>query len=270
MALASEIPTLVERVAALNAHLARAPTEVLVRRVLGGGLLGRVALVSSFGAESVVLLHLVASAAPQTPVLFIDTGKLFAETLAYQQALARRLDLRDLRILRPDPAALRRRDPDGGLHRRDADACCALRKVEPLERGLRGFDAWITGRKRFQTAPRSRIEMFECDGGRIKFNPLCAWSREDLDRYMNAHGLPRHPLSSRGYLSIGCAPCTGPVAPGEDVRAGRWRDLSKTECGIHAPPGGLPPQGEPAAPARRPVPAPVIVRGDTSPGDGGA
>ena len=235
MALASEIPgpDLAARAAVLSARLALTPTTEAVRQVLCDNLLGPVALVSSFGAESVVLLHMVAGIAPQTPVLFIDTGKLFAETLDYQQALASRLELRDLRILRPDPEALRRRDPDGRLHRRDADACCALRKIEPLERGLRGFDAWLTGRKRFQTAPRSNIALFESDGRRIKFNPLHAWSRDDLERYIETYRLPRHPLSGRGYPSIGCAPCTDPVLPGEDPRAGRWRGLAKTECGIH-------------------------------------
>lgn len=195
----------------------------------------RIALVSSFGAEAAVLLHMVAQVDPATPVLFLDTGKLFDETLAYRDALATRLGLTDLRSLRPDPATLAAQDDGGTLWFRDADACCRIRKVEPLERGLAGFAASINGRKRFQSATRSSIPLVEADGARLKFNPLAEWGPEQIEAYFRAHDLPRHPLVAQGYLSIGCAPCTQPVAAGEDARAGRWRGQDKTECGIHFP-----------------------------------
>ena len=224
-----------ERVAALNSfyHLHSA-TKVL-EDALDDPALGRVALVSSFGAESVVLLHLISVIRPATPVLFVDTQMLFAETLTYQETLARRLNLSDIRVLRPLPGALAAADPNGDLHRRDPDACCGLRKIAPLESALAGFDAWITGRKRFQGASRQRIDFFEAEEGttRIKLNPLAHWTREDLEDYIDNNALPRHPLVAQGFLSIGCAPCTSPVAPGEDLRAGRWRGQGKTECGIH-------------------------------------
>ncbi|MDD7970550.1 phosphoadenylyl-sulfate reductase [Roseinatronobacter alkalisoli] len=197
------------------------------------GALGRVALVSSFGAESAVLLHLVSRIAPETPVLFIDTLMLFPETLAYQRDLAARLDLRDLRTITPDRAALFERDPDNLLHRADPDTCCALRKAQPLEGALQGFDGWITGRKRYQGSTRSDLNMFERDGDHLKINPLAGWTPADIANYMDRHDLPRHPLVAHGYLSIGCAPCTAPVATGEDPRAGRWRGQDKVECGIH-------------------------------------
>ncbi len=194
---------------------------------------GNIALVSSFGAESVVLLHMAAVIERRTPVLFIDTEMLFTETLVYQAEVAERLDLRNLRVIRAEDIAAR--DPDGTLHRRDTDACCALRKTEPLNRALAGYDGWITGRKRFQSGTRAALDFFELEEGtnRIKVNPLAHWAPEDVRAYMEENRLPRHPLVAQGYPSIGCAPCTSPVAEGEDPRAGRWRDQSKDECGIH-------------------------------------
>lgn len=199
------------------------------------GALGDIALVSSFGADSVVLLHMVAQIAPETPVLFIDTELLFAETLAYQQQLAEQLALRDLRVIRPDPSARTARDPAGLLHLTDPDACCSLRKTQPLADALTGFAGWITGRKRMQGGQRSQMGLFEFDSvqGQIKINPLADWDRADLAAYIDSHALPRHPLVAQGYPSIGCAPCTSPASGLEDPRAGRWRGQDKTECGIH-------------------------------------
>jgi phosphoadenosine phosphosulfate reductase len=196
---------------------------------------GKLALVSSFGAESVVLLHMVSVTRRDTPVIFIDTAMLFAETLVYQQELAERLNLSDLRIIRADQADLKAQDPDATLHQRDTDACCALRKTVPLQEALAGFDGWITGRKRFQSGTRATLDFFEVEEetGRIKVNPLAHWTPEDIRTYMDENRLPRHPLVARGYPSIGCMPCTTPVKPGEDPRSGRWRDQDKTECGIH-------------------------------------
>ncbi|HSG57410.1 MAG TPA: phosphoadenylyl-sulfate reductase, partial [Paracoccaceae bacterium] len=187
-----------------------------------------------FGAESVALLHMLAVIDRTVPVLFIDTAMLFPETLDYQRQVAERLELSDLRIIRARPVALAAQDPDGLLHQSDPDACCALRKTEPLERALHGFDAWITGRKRFQASTRAALEFFEADtDGRLKVNPLAHWDKGDVQDYMINNRLPRHPLVARGYPSIGCAPCTSPVKPGEDERAGRWRGAAKEECGIH-------------------------------------
>lgn len=195
------------------------------------------ALVSSFGAESVALLHLIAMLEPDLPVLFIDTEMLFAETLVYQQEVAERLGLRQVHILRA--RNIREYDPDGTLHEYAPDACCALRKVAPLSAALAHHGGWISGRKRFQSSGRASLDFFEVDGPRIKVNPLAHWTPEDLLNYIEENRLPKHPLVSRGYPSIGCAPCTTPVRPGEDPRAGRWRNAQKEECGIHFAKGRL-------------------------------
>ena len=223
-----------ERVTALNARYRHHSATAVLEHALKDVDLGKVALVSSFGAESVVLLHLVSVIAPETPVLFIDTRMLFAETLEYQRELAEKLHLCDIRTIRANPTRVNFEDPDGTLHQFSTDACCAVRKVEPLERALSQFDGWITGRKRFQNADRGTIDFFEPEGDtRIKVNPLAHWGPEDLQEYMVENRLPRHPLVAKGFPSIGCAPCTSAVKPGEDPRAGRWRGSQKTECGIH-------------------------------------
>lgn len=198
---------------------------------------GQIALVSSFGSESAILLHLLAQVDPSVPVLFVDTDKLFGETLRYRDKLVKQFGLTNVRTLTPDPIRLAEIDPKGGLWAKNTDLCCQIRKVEPLARGLDGFGAWISGRKRFQAASRSAIPLFEAEGDRIKVNPLADWGPKELQVYADLHELPAHPLVAQGYLSIGCMPCTDPVAPGEDPRAGRWRGQAKTECGIHI--GGL-------------------------------
>lgn len=223
-----------ERVAALNARYRHHGATAVLEHALKDADLGRVALVSSFGAESVVLLHLVSVIAPETPVIFVDTRMLFQETLDYQHELAEKLNLCDIRTIRAAAPRVSFEDPDGTLHQYSTDACCNVRKVEPLERALRTFDGWITGRKRFQASTRQDVEFFEAEGDlRIKVNPLAHWGREDLEEYIVNNRLPRHPLVAKGYASIGCAPCTTPVKPGEDPRAGRWRNSDKVECGIH-------------------------------------
>lgn len=196
---------------------------------------GRLAMVSSFGAESVALLHLVAMVDRAIPVLFIDTQMLFPETLAYQQELAERLQLSDLRVIRASQSDVATQDPYGALRLRDKDACCALRKTQPLNAALDGFDGWITGRKRYQSHSRAGLDHFELEAAtdRIKVNPLAFWGPGDVVAYMEENRLPRHPLVAQGYPSIGCAPCTSKVAPGEDPRSGRWRGEDKEECGIH-------------------------------------
>ncbi|MFN7002388.1 MAG: phosphoadenylyl-sulfate reductase [Roseinatronobacter sp.] len=202
---------------------------------------GRVAMVSSFGADSAVLLHMVAQIDARLPVLFIDTLALFPETVAYQKDLAAHLGLQNVQTITPDRTALFEQDSDGLLHRSDTERCCALRKAEPLERALQGYDAWITGRKRHQAATRADLERAELEPGtgRIRLNPLADWSATQVGIYLDAHDLPRHPLVARGYPSIGCQPCTSRVLTGEEPRTGRWRGTEKTECGIHFI-GGLP------------------------------
>lgn len=226
-------------VAALNVRFTGVDTQTMLATILAEGLIGRAAIVSSFGAESSVLLHLVASIDPAVPVLFLETGKHFPETLAYRDLLAQRLGLTDLRNLTPDAADITTRDASGLRWSFDPDGCCAIRKVKPLAAALAGFDATITGRKGFQSSTRTNLQRFELDSsdaaGRMKINPLADWSKADIDAYIAAHELPRHPLVEAGYPSIGCAPCTSKVLPGEDPRAGRWRGWEKVECGIHVP-----------------------------------
>lgn len=226
--------TLDARAARLNdRYRHHAATEVL-RRAVSDPDLGRVALVSSFGAESVVLLHMISLVAPGLPVLFIDTQMLFPETLEYQHDVSQKLGLTNVQLVGATESEIARHDPDGTLHQFDTDACCDFRKTVPLERALSGYDAWITGRKRFQGGQRTALEFFEPEPpARLRINPLAHWRSEDVQDYMAENNLPRHPLVARGYPSIGCAPCTSPVKPGEDPRAGRWRGSAKTECGIH-------------------------------------
>lgn len=194
---------------------------------------GEVAVVSSFGADSAVLLALVAAIDPATPVLFLDTGKHFPETLAYRLQLEQHLGLTDMRAIRPDPAQVALRDPTGGLHHILPDECCDLRKVGPLEAALSTFPIWVSGRRRDQAATRAGLEWIEQDGVRRKLNPLADWTHDEVKQAAALLGLPPHPLEAMGYPSIGCAPCTRAVAPGEDRRAGRWSGSGKTECGIH-------------------------------------
>lgn len=223
----------------LNRMLKGADTLEMLTSVLRDGLAGDIAAVSSFGAESAVLLHLIARVDPATPVLFLETGKHFPETLAYRDLLIARLGLTNLVNLTPDPEELAKKDDNGLRWSYDPDGCCEIRKVRPLANALVGYDATITGRKAFQASTRASLPRFEIDvtdaQGRLKINPLIDWSADDLAAYIAEHDLPPHPLVAEGYPSIGCSPCTSKVAPGEDPRAGRWRGWDKTECGIHVP-----------------------------------
>jgi len=197
---------------------------------------GRLAVVSSFGTESAVLLKFVADVDPSLPVLFLDTLWLFKETLAYRNALVSRLKLSDVRTIMPSPSALALRDPKRELAFRDRDACCGIRKVTPLADELAAFDGWISGRKRFHGGDRAALPVVEADGERLKFNPLARLTRTELNTAFAAANLPRHPMQALGFSSVGCVPCTGRPAPGGAVRDGRWGGLTKTECGIHAGP----------------------------------
>ena len=218
---------------ALNARFDGVATDVWLPELLNE-LHGRVAAVSSFGTESAVLLHLVAGIDKAVPVIFVNTQKIFGETLAYRDELAEKLGLLDLREYRPDPRILADKDATSLRWSYDPDGCCDIRKVEPLRRALAGFDAWISGRKGFQTG-RGGLPKFELDEGRLKINPLADWDKDRISAHFVAAELPPHPLESQGYPSIGCVPCTSKVLPGEDPRAGRWRGWDKNECGIHVP-----------------------------------
>lgn len=223
-----------ETVAELNARLRdAAPQEILAAAIERLG--DKLALVSSFGSESAVLLHMAAQIKPDIPVLFLDTGMLFGQTLDYRQSLAARLGLTDVRDLRPQYQDLAVGDPSANLWRTDTDACCHIRKVLPLDRALVDFDGWITGRKRFQGGERLRLQVVEQGERHLKFNPLANWTKAQIDAYAAEHDLPAHPLVEFGYPSIGCWPCTQPVEEGQDERAGRWAGSQKTECGIHMP-----------------------------------
>ena len=218
----------------LQRSFAPLSAEERLRRAIGGDAPGPIALVSSFGADSVVLLHMVAQIDRALPVLFLETHMLFPETIAYQKQLIERLGLSGLRVIRPDRAELAAEDPIDELHLSDVDACCDLRKTRPLERALSEFGSSISGRKRFQASTRADMPFVETDGpDRLKINPLADWTAEDLSVYRRKANLPPHPLVAQGYPSIGCAPCTSKVAESEDARAGRWRGSDKTECGIH-------------------------------------
>lgn len=207
--------------------------EEVLQTALRKDFEGRIGLVSSFGTEAAVLLHMVSRIDPYTPVIFLDTLKHFPETLAYRDQLISDLGLCNIQTVLPRPDGVRAEDPDGLLHQRKPDLCCHVRKSLPMLKALRNLDCWITGRKRSQAATRTDMSLFETQDRWIKVNPLIDWTAEDVAAYFETHGLPEHPLKPQGYLSVGCAPCTRAVAPGEDARAGRWADSDKTECGIH-------------------------------------
>lgn len=222
-----------KRAEALNEVLHHAtPAEVIesALRVVGRE---RLALVSSFGTESAALLKVTADVDPTIPVIFLDTGWLFEETLAYRDVLIEKLGLRDVRSIKPAEETLRREDPDKELWFSDPDACCRIRKVEPLKRALAPFDGWISGRKRFQGGLRATLNVVEADGVRLKFNPFANLAPADIEAIFAEAKLPPHPLAASGFRSVGCMPCTSRTEPGEDARDGRWRGRSKTECGIH-------------------------------------
>ena len=223
------------RVRALNAAWRDVPTPEVLRHAVTEAFPGRTALLSSFGAEAAVALHLLAQVAPSTPVLFLDTGLHFGQTLPHRDALAARLGLTDVRtVASADAAAV---DPRGDLWRRDPDACCDLRKVRPLAAAVAGFDCLVGGRKRFHGAGRARLPLYEVTDGQVRLNLLADWDGPRLEAYRLAHDLPQHPLVAQGYRSIGCWPCSQPSDDAADggVRGGRWAGQAKTECGIHLP-----------------------------------
>lgn len=228
------MPAINRSVSGLNQTFADGIALDILDKSINQYFSGKIALVSSFGAESVVLLHLVSQIDPQLPIIFLDTEFHFQETLDYQKMVAAELGLRNVVSVSPDPNSIVEYDQNGDLHQSNKDQCCALRKTAPLETAVAGYDAWITGRKRHQSSSRADLELFEEDKNlKIKVNPLAYWAPQQLKRYIVDHELPRHPLVKSGYLSVGCQPCTTPVQSGEDPRSGRWRGANKQECGIH-------------------------------------
>lgn len=228
--MATETPE--EKVARLNAELKGASAQDVIRaaaREFGGKL----AYVSSFGAESAAMLGLIAEADASLPIVFIDTGMHFQQTLDYRDQLEERLGLTGLRTVHPEMDAVKAADPKGVLHKSDTDLCCEVRKVQPLEPALEGFEAWITGRKRFHGMGRANLPVFEFTEGRYKVNPLANWTQDDVKAWFDASGIPRHPLVDDGYPSIGCWPCTVRPTDPNDVRSGRWAGQQKEECGLH-------------------------------------
>jgi len=217
----------------LDRELAQASPAQIVEAALRAVSRERLAVVSSFGTESAALLKVVADVDSAIPVVFLDTGWLFAETLAYRDTLIATLGLRDVRSIKPLADDLAQHDPDNELWFADPDACCRIRKVEPLKRALSPFKAWINGRKRFQGGARATIPVVEDDGARLKFNPFANVTREDVEAIYALAKLPAHPLVASGFRSVGCMPCTSRATADEDSRAGRWRGRAKTECGIH-------------------------------------
>jgi phosphoadenosine phosphosulfate reductase len=200
----------------------------------------RLALVSSFGAESVVLLHMVACVDQAIPVIFLDTGKHFWQTGYYRSKIIDLLGLKDVRIIRPLAGDIALLDPQGTLSGTDPDACCDVRKVRPLELALAGFDAVLSGRKRYHGESRDRLASVSLDGkGRVKGEPLAGYDAATIAGYLKEHDLPPHPLVEQGYFSIGCADCTQRGGSADDPRAGRWAGQDKTECGIHQSPSCL-------------------------------
>ena len=227
--------SIVENAEALSQRYESMQPVDILSDALETTIFSRPAVVSSFGAESVVLLHMIAGIAPDLPVLFIDTGKIFGETLRYRDRVQHFLGLEDVRTVGPQKAIVDEADPIGALNRTDPDACCAVRKAAALNRALAPFDSWISGRKRHQSALRSQMSIVEIVDGRAKLNPLANWSREEIKNHLIENRLPDHPLVREGYLSIGCMPCSERVKPGDDPRSGRWTSFEKTECGIHLP-----------------------------------
>ncbi len=225
--------TVAERLVRLNEELREASAQTILRSSLLREWLGEITYVSSFGTESAVMLSLIAEVDPNLPIVFLETGMHFPQTLDYKDELIDQLGLTNVREIAPEESERQAEDPKNTLWKDNPDACCALRKVRPLEPALEGYDAWITGRKRFHGGARLSLPVVEHANGRFKVNPLASWTQGDVQAYFDRHRLPRHPLVGQGYPSVGCWPCTKPAESLTDIRSGRWAGLDKTECGLH-------------------------------------
>ncbi len=232
-AVSSEV--LGDRADALRAAYGGYDSLALLQAMIEEVFPGRIAVTSSFGAEAAVLLDLVSQVDRATPVIFLETGKLFPETIDYAADLVTHLGLTDVRVRYPESGDVEILDADSQLWRRNPDLCCYVRKVTPLQAALHGFDACVTGRKRFHQGARGKTEVIEVLNGRIAINLLANWTHDAVRAAFVVRGLPEHPLRAQGYASIGCSTCTRRIAVGEAIRDGRWSGIAKTECGIHLP-----------------------------------
>jgi phosphoadenosine phosphosulfate reductase len=222
-----------EKARKIQARYADATPETLFDGLIHEEFPGKITLLSSFGAEAAILLYFAAQADKAFPVIFLDTKKLFTETLEYRNTLIEQFGLTNVKTIYPDYADISRDDPEGDLWQKDPRRCCTIRKVIPLERALKGYDAWITGRKRYHGGIRTELPFVEIADGRIKVNPLFDWNREKINKFFEEKEFPHHPLLEQGYTSIGCEVCTAKPLQDGDVRSGRWAGQDKEECGIH-------------------------------------
>ena len=221
------------RVERLNTSFEGASAYFLLEHALTFEFPNNIALVSSFGTEAAILLHMVSRIKPETDVVFIDTLKLFTLTHKYRDHLIESFGLKNVKTFKPNPEQIRKHDPDGNLWESDTDKCCQIRKVETNEAALKPYESWITGRKRYHGGSRLHMKKFEWIDGVIKINPLANWKMRDIQHYFDANNIPRHPLYERGFLSVGCHHCSMPSTDPNDPRSGRWQGKDKTECGIH-------------------------------------
>jgi phosphoadenosine phosphosulfate reductase len=212
------------------------PVEVLQRTVFN---VGRLAVVTSFQSSGLVILHMLRDIGPMPPVLFLETGFHFDETLDFVQEISALWDLQVVRLRGAHGSVEGQKERYGPeLYRRDPEQCCYINKVRPLQLALEEYDAWVSGLRRDQSAGRADTPIIETQAlpsGRtvLKIHPLAYWTEEDVHDYIRRYDIPTHPLLEKGFASIGCWPCTRPVQAGEDKRAGRWDGFSKIECGIH-------------------------------------
>lgn len=189
---------------------------------------------SSFQSQSVPLLHIISRVCPELPILFVDTGYHFPQTLAFRDELRERYNLNIVAIQPTVTKSETLQQYGEALYRHDPDLCCYINKVSPMQWGISWAQAWVSGVRRDQTAKRKSMRIFELQSdGLLRVHPMLNWTSDDIEVYRKAHNLPLHPLHSLGYVSIGCAPCTRPAFFGEDARSGRWADSDKTECGLH-------------------------------------
>ena len=222
-----------ETAAAVNARLEHASAETIADWAVA--TFGTKLTVAS-SMQDTILPHMFGTRLPGVDVLFLETGYHFAETTATREESAKRFPITIINAMPKQTVAEQDAQYGAQLHERDPNLCCAMRKVEPLERSLKGYDAWVTGARRVDAVTRAQMPVIQWDGvhGLVKISPLALWSDDQIEKYQADHDLPRNPLVAQGYPSIGCAPCTRAVKPGEDARAGRWAGQDKTECGIHS------------------------------------
>ena len=218
---------------ALNSKFADGEPRSILEHSILNLFKNKIAYVCSFGSESAIILHLISKISKDIPIIILNTHFLFKETIEYKNELLKLLGLRNYREVFPDDKLLKKLDSNNDLWKTEADKCCNLRKVLPLEKSLTNFEAWISGRKSYHLGERQNLKAFEIINNKIVVNPLFKSSRDFVENYFSLNELPKHPLVAEGYLSIGCKHCTIKTKNIRDLREGRWSDKTKTECGIH-------------------------------------